>query len=772
MSPSPSLLRRMILVDVTWSEWQPDQDRPRYEQIVKNLVQPLTRNSAEREPVYVHQCHEEDRGDTSWTASAGSYELPPADVCQKPDQWLVGTEGLDRVLRALHEEEAMARESGKTLRYEVPGWRKLFRTRIFISAERFRHLAEVDGDLDYWALIDMRFQWITAGSVLWHTSFALWSDLPWSLHHRSPDVVAPRDHAGLSPEDASHLIGDYEKSRLAFRKFINAPDRSMLCVFGRYYQPPRFLVAVPDIGSDAGNGGVQDQESSVILPVVANAILGTRHYELLPRAPLKSGADVFRRFLPEWDRDRPRYLLIPDTRASARISGKNQESLRGLQEEATATCITILTDLEAYAASKLGGIESRMRTRENHLRIYQGVAEQAGTLWDALARLLPDARKDRLEKVHRSIETIHQTLLQGVAELDQLGRDINGALSHIGTTADEITDRFDRELAQPSQEQKAALRESLRGGYIDRLRRYVNEASGTAIRVTDSYRMLLDTIGLAFDERRVREGDRLQKASMWIAVAFGVLGLSGVAQATLPLPAINGLLVWLVQISLWVVTSAALGAIAYQFYKLRGVGQVTSRAFEERYKVVRGFLAEVSTDHLDRFRREQFPVDDLEREVNWQELDHKLTKEFICAWASADQAEACVRPDSYEAAELRIRVEAWTLRTLLLTERPRDFGLYPLPYLTCLYRVCGAQALKDWRTPDEMASADSAVGAEELQRVLTTAQYEWFQRNEKDLLGVGPEAVYKKLELSGKLPDIATTRSELAKRAPGGGPDG
>jgi hypothetical protein len=80
LSPSPRLLRRMILVDVTWSEWQPDRDRPRYEKIVEKLVEPLTRNSAELEPVYIHQCHEEDQDDTSWAASATSYELPHAEL--------------------------------------------------------------------------------------------------------------------------------------------------------------------------------------------------------------------------------------------------------------------------------------------------------------------------------------------------------------------------------------------------------------------------------------------------------------------------------------------------------------------------------------------------------------------------------------------------------------------------------------------------------------------------------------------------------------------
>ena len=794
----------MILVDVTWSEWQPSQDRPRYEQIVKTLLQPPAPAAGDLGPVFVHQCYEEDRGDTSWVLSAGPHELPPRDVCQKPDDWLVGAEGLARVLAELDLEEATARGSGTVTLDEVPDWRKLFRTRIFMRADRFRAVAGCEGSIDYWILIDMRFQWIAQGSVLWHTSFTVWSDLPWSVHHRS-GYPAVREQRELSARDAIALIADYEISRTAFRDIIKAPGLSTLRVFGRYYQPPTFLIAVPGMPGNAGDGAAQPQSQPQaqaqprpqpqidgapqpqpqaqaqpqigapqpqpqangearprpqidgapqpqpqgdILSAVASAILGTRQYELLPSAPLKSGVDVFRRFLPDRDRDMPRYLLIPDTRASASVDPAGQEILRGLQEEATANCVTILTDLEAYAASQLGGIDSRMRTRENHLRIYQGVAEQAGTLWDALARLLPDARSERLETVHRSIEMIHQTLLQGVAELDQLSRSIEGALSHIEATADEITDRFDRELAQPAHGREEALRESLRGGYIDRLRRYVGEASGSAARVTDSYRMLLDTIGLAFDERRVREGDRMQKASTWLAVAFGVLGLSGVAQATLPLPAINGVLVWGVQIFLWLVTSAVVAASVYQFRKLRGAGRVASYAFERRYRIVREFLADVSTDRLETFQREQrLPGGNPAPQQSWQELDEKLSDEFIAAWAIADEAEAAELAD-YDAPALRTRVESWTLRTLMLTERPRDFGRYSLPYLTCLYRICTAKELRDWRAPEEMANADSAVGLEELRRVLTGAQYEWFTRQEAGLLRQSSGAIFKTLKAS------------------------
>ena len=743
----------MILVDVTWSEWQPSRDRPRYEQIVKTLLQPPAPAAGDPGPVLVHQCYEEDRGDTSWVLSAGPHELPPSDVCQKPDDWLVGAEGLARVLAELDLEEATARGSGTATLDEVPDWRKLFRTRIFMRADRFRAVAGCEGSIDYWILIDMRFQWIAQGSVLWHTSFTVWSDLPWSVHHRS-GYPAVREQRELSARDAVALIADYEISRTAFRDIIKAPGLSTLRVFGRYYQPPTFLVAVPGMPGNAGDGAPQPQANGAaqaqgdILPAVASAILGTRQYELLPSAPLKSGAEVFRRFLPDRDRDMPRYLLIPDTRASASGNPAGQEILRGLQEEATANCVTILTDLEAYAASQLGGIDSRMRTRENHLRIYQGVAEQAGTLWDALARLLPDARSERLETVHRSIEMIHQTLLQGVAELDQLSRSIEGALSHIEATADEITDRFDRELAQPAHGREEALRESLRGGYIDRLRRYVGEASGSAARVTDSYRMLLDTIGLAFDERRVREGDRMQKASTWLAVAFGVLGLSGVAQATLPLPAINGVLVWGVQIFLWLVTSAVVAASVYQFNKLRGAGRVASHAFERRYRIVREFLADVSTDRLETFQREQrLPGGNPAPRQGWQQLDEELSDEFIAAWAIADEAEAAELAD-YDAAALRTRVESWTLRTLMLTERPRDFGRYSLPYLTCLYRICTAKELRDWRAPEEMANADSAVGLEELRRVLTGAQYEWFTRQEASLLRQSSGAIFETLKAS------------------------
>jgi hypothetical protein len=751
-------LARMVLVDVTWSEWRPDTDRARYEEIVGKLVAPPRSpgppGAEPAGPVYVHQCYEEGRFDTSWVVPSAPYELPPRDECRCPALWLQGEDGRDWALAALAAQEAAANYDRMALIRRGPDWRRLFRTRVAMSADRFRATAGCKGDEDYWVLIDMRFQWALGGNILWHTSFSVWSDLPWSDHH-CPATAGHRDRHTLTPADAHRLISDYyTHTRQAFRLLIGAPDRSTLRVFGRYYQPPGFLVAVRDPHKGEADGPAADG-SPDILRSVSNAILWTRRYKVLPRARLKGGVDVFRRFLPDGDHDRPRYLLIPDTRASAQAGAlADQAYLRAIQEEATATGVRVLTDLEAFAASQLQGIDSRMRTRENHLRIYQAVADQAGTLWDALARLLPDSRGQGLEIVQRAIELVHQTLLQGVADLDQLVRNIDGALSHIEITADEITDRFDRELYHPAaRSRRMTLRESLRGGYIDRLRRHVREASGTATRVTDSYRMLLNTIGLAFDERRVREGDRMQKAGVWLAIGFGILGLSGVAQATAPLGTVHRpWLVWLVRGSVWLLTLIAVGVAGWQFWQLHSAGRVASQVFERRYQFVREFLSDVSTDRLDDFRRTHRPGDRRPR-ADWQQLDLQLSRKFLKAWRSSDDAETETRPSAYDAAALRTRVESWTLRTLLLTERPRDFGPYAVPILTCLYRLCSAQELRDWRTAEETPSADSAVGPEELERVLSIGQYAWLLKEETGLLALQPPEMFAKLARAFTEPD-------------------
>ncbi|MGO9779525.1 MAG: hypothetical protein ACLPKE_04695 [Streptosporangiaceae bacterium] len=748
-------LTRLILVDVTWSAWDPEKDEDKFNKIVNKLISDPPGAVAPTSPAYIHRCYSknpESNSRNSLAAAGLRFESPPIAECEYPNVW---TSGANRIASAANDD--LPEESSNTAIDRLHDSSGLSRTSIFMRADRFHAATESSGDTDYWALVDLRFQRISQSSVLWHSSLLVWSDPPWNTHFR-PYEVEPQKPKRMSEERVASLIDDFNRNaREAFRGLVSAQRHSNLNIFGRSYQPPSFLTAVPQVDRSRETAA---QHHSDILAEVSNEILRTRNFGELPHAFLKGGTSAYRRFLPAGDSDRPCYLLIPDTSKANRNLHRTVESITAfkwlqVQEEALATDALILTDLEAYAASQLDGIDSRMRTREDHLRIYQVVAEQAGTLWDALARLLPDARGARLESAHRSIEMVHQTLLQGVADLDQLGRNIDGAMAHIETTADDVADKFDRELHHPSREDNGStLRDSLRGGYIDRLRHHVAETASTAARVTDSYRMLLDTIGLAFDERRVREGDRMQRANIWLAAAFGVLGLAGVAQATLPVPVINSHEAKIVKVFLWAVALVVFVAVLYQVRKLRTAGRVVTRDFERRYKILRNFLDELSTDHLEKLKRdEQQPADDGQNSPQqWELLDKGLCDMFVDVWNTVDEpwrtekrGSSTTRDigttlrahwpmktgDSYGIAALRSRVEIWTLRTLLLTERPRDFSRYQLPVLACIYRIYTTHEMKNWRAAEETSDPDNVFGEAELKRVLGLEKYGEFIKLER-----------------------------------------
>jgi hypothetical protein len=749
-----SKLARLILVDVIWSEWDPEKDRSHYEDFIKLFLCGSSGDSGDSGPVYMHQCYPEDANSgihaEPWVVQSAPYELPPKHQCRSPDCWLDGEEALDRVT-SVPETEWVSEGSEASI-HKVRDWGTLFRTRLYMHSRSYRAAINGPGKSDSWVLIDMRFQRLPDGSVIWHTLVSFWSDPPRCGHH-CPERARKWKLENPKVQNFVKLMGDWHEDMDALwnheeiRKNADRDPRESMRVRRRIYGAPSFLVAVPGRPDD-DMATAADQPS--VLQQVSNEILWTRNYESLPTALLKGGVKAFRRFLPYQDDDYPRYLLIPDTQTHADDAGAWYET----QEEAAAVGVLILTDLEAYAASELGGISSRMEIRENHLKIYQSVAGQAGALWDALARLLLDAKETRflpgakkrgLDLVHRSIEMIHGTLLQGVADLDQLARDINGAQSHIESTADEVADRFDHQLHHPSSSPGGVpLRDSLRGGPLDRLRRQVREASSDAARVSESYRMLLASIGMAFDERRVREGDQLQRASVWLVVAFGVLGLAGVAQATLPLPQLTSHdpKIFYIKWFLWLVTAAVILAMILLLLNPRVRGQIATPGFEKHYTKVRDFLAEASTDHLDDFRREINGKSPEERRPpltsvvadypkSWQDLDRRLSESFVEAWRIASESYTSTKIHPYKATGLRLRVEAWTLRTLMLTERPRNFGRYQLPYLTSLYRICTANALNDWPVVDETHKPYSAVGKTELAEALGRNS-EWLLNEVRD----------------------------------------
>lgn len=157
--------------------------------------------------------------------------------------------------------------------------------------------------------------------------------------------------------------------------------------------------------------------------------------------------------------------------------------------------------------------------------------------------------------------------------------------------------------------------------------------------------------------------------------------------------------------------------------------------FESRFTKVREFLAAVSTDRLDDFARKhrcQQPkrsTEWLKIEHEWQDFDRKQCTRFAEAWNAAwpltDKAPVIISLESYDVESLRSRVESWTLQTLILTERPRDFSRYLLPRFTCVYWLYTTKAVRDWRntwqSDERMPSVDSAIGEIELEKALKMA---------------------------------------------------
>jgi hypothetical protein len=419
MGQHDSALARLILVDVRWSEWNPVRDRNTFVKIIERLLESPSPQVGDAGSAYIHFCYKKDQ--KPWTDKLARYDLPPKDDCSdlNPRPWHKDEEGLKLVKSRLTDASAPEHNADESEVHRVTAWKQFFRTRIFMKAKRYRAAVECGGDADYWTLIDMSFQRVSARLVLWHTALSVWSDIPWSTHHRPGDLPQEKPRP-MSSADVESLIVDFRKhSRTGFRKSLMSEVTPMeFRVFDRLYEPPSFLVAVPGPEAQKTDRLIWFQcprrhrnNQPDILRQVSNDVLWSHNYESLPSALLKGGVNVYRRFFAVGEKDRARYFLIPDTR----LWTPTPRAWNKMQEEATAINVGILANLEAYAASRLRGIDTRMQILENHLKIYRDAAKQAGTLWDALVRLLPDARgsflrSSVLENVHRSIEMIHQTL--------------------------------------------------------------------------------------------------------------------------------------------------------------------------------------------------------------------------------------------------------------------------------------------------------------------------------------------------------------------------
>lgn len=211
---------------------------------------------------------------------------------------------------------------------------------------------------------------------------------------------------------------------------------------------------------------------------------------------------VLRRFSPDpgASGELPYYLIVPVCEESC--SEQEREAL-GLMAD--------LTDLEASAAAQLFDVVTSLDVYASHLRVYQAVARRAEEFWDQLVLYLSVERGLRLIRIHRLIELVHQTLIQGITDLDQVAFQADKAKQTVGRLADELNDQFDRKLSERPLRHTPSIQSSLtRTGYFDKAERQAERVHQEAVQAQLSYTTLLEGIRRAFDEQRIRGTDVLQ----------------------------------------------------------------------------------------------------------------------------------------------------------------------------------------------------------------------------------------------------------------------
>jgi len=634
-------------------------------------------------------------------------------------------------------------------REELAATLERIRHRVFLDVDRARSLfwtgdVPLTPDVPFFAMLDFRFVPLFR-QLRCHVSTSIWSHPPRNPIHRPTEI---RDvHDTVLAASVAVTMANFERAATAAEGMIGelgfpATD---FRVRGRRYVLPRFLVAVPrTYQSDPAAyldqplaeltwlsvGAHHPRDSSVSCGVINGRMLALRRVRRTAHG------------------DAPTYLMLPGGSDLAQGTGRPEAELE------VAQAIVALTDLEAEAAGRLFEAQADMEISRNHLQVYNAVAERAGFLLDALTTHLPIRRPIKLDRAHRYVELLHQTLLQAVADLGHVAAIIRSRASGIRETADELRDSFDARLTERSPWVEQGCTNGLRvalteTGLFEAAQRHGQDNLTEAERVKTSYDDLMQAIGSAFDERRVREFDQIQKASALLAAGLATTAVASAVDALNLVDAEHGRAAvgWLIGLldgsvgsvlrwfspggirwstaSIWAARISALsavvvlGAAVYVGYRLLAGRRLGSRTFQKRYdgRGVRRRLAligarptdpvrwprldglvsvwqlllETSTHNLDRLAKldhQARPWARLER--SWPNLDIHFARAFAACWDGAGAGRATDR--HYRAgadiSQIGQQIETWMLQSLLLTERPRRMYRYQLPNLACLYRCC------------------------------------------------------------------------------------
>lgn len=675
-------LRQLVLVSTAWREWPTGEtghgDRCRaFERLVGTLL----------------GADAGSEGRAWLTRTRGG--------AVDPGSWLGGTRARDELTSITNELLRYGRRrtgSGAPLADLPPLTRHWFRVlcdprrtgTVFPEDDHASDGAPARSRL-HWTALDVRFLENANGCWI-HLGFSFWAKPPpWRPEgaedgedgEDSEDTRgngAPRGHQGL--RNVLERRAESATQKLVDKHF--GPTTTL--IWGREYAPPLFWIATP-AATQFDPARYLDRPS--VVEGLVRPLLGRGHDDSgMASSVIEGSVLTLRRFRHEHAAAagrpaiRPVYLLMPG------VPLDNGQP----RDDVARDVVALLTEFEAQVATEMHDIDGELEVWGTHVRVYQTAARQAATLWDALALHLPVRKGGELADVHRAIAMVHQTLLQGVADIADLVNRVETQTAAVDELqerlADLVHERLDESRAAPGRQ---CIGESLvEMGHIGSLRRLGNSVALAAQRVIEQYKDLLASIGHAFDERRVRELDVLQRASFSLSITIGAVTVVAVldflfnVKSQTPLPFSWGTRIYPMAVALLLGVSIPI-TLFRTLRRVRSAQVIGSADFRERYERLLAYLRDASTRELDRLTLD---VD------GWTELDRNLAARFAVLWDEATldgvRTGDREREPAEDIARLTGEIEQWTLRTLLLTERPRRLWTYRLPRLTLLYRHCVA----------------------------------------------------------------------------------
>lgn len=607
------------------------------------------------------------------------------------------------------------RTSLEALRHRIilePAWfRKVVRAEVDQRAE------PTDPTAVHLIALDLRFDFYLDRPQC-HVSLSVWSARPWHARYVPTEWPHKTVRQHIGPAELRSYADEFRavlRQTLSLLKvFLTEAD---LRVYRRKHVLPVFWIPVPGIPDPTETDGEELRNH------LAHALLelGSPAECVAHESVVNGQFDVVRRFrrgirqtreneaTKHLSLSRAHYLIIPGPPPGLgpELDPRARRALFEQQEDETADVVTKLTDLEARGASNLHEIHRDLQILRNHLDVYDRVVDHGAFLWDGLSTHLVTQRRF-MRQVHHVVELLHQILLQGIGDLAHLSNRTRDCEARVEDAADQLRTAYDDELTEHHPEQTDGLRGALaRTGLFEKVKQDSNQTLLEATRVKAIYDDLLRAIGYAFDERRVREADVLQRLSGALGVVLALSGIVTVFDATLDLkpsifdsrPSIFGGPGWL-PTSAVVLSWAVGGVLLITFFMVirgwRHSGQLGSSHFRRQYSGrwwrlprrhhgVWRLLKDISTDRLDRIQAEQDTG-----KPTWAESDENLTSRFATLWDCASAMGDIPRRNWIRRdikAQAR-RIEQWGVQSLLLTERARRMHVYNLPRLAFLYRAC------------------------------------------------------------------------------------